>query len=233
MVHRSNSNRLLSTLGEKELQQFQGALESVLLMPEQILFTPDYPIEFVYFPLTGLVSFSARLEDGRQNEIGLAGREGFVCAAAILGAETASVVGKVEIAGTATKMSIGAFRDLMNGNAPFRSVLFQYALEMAGQLKQMVLCGRHHKLTQRLARLLLTVHDRVEGDQLPLTHDALALMLGAHRPAVSTAVLTLQRLGAIHSHHRLMIITDRAGLEAASCECYQALKIRHMPAQVH
>lgn len=227
MVHRSNANRLLSSIGERELKQLMREIEPISLAPDDVLFEPKQPMKYVYFPQAGVVSVSGKLEDGRGNEVGLVGREGFLCGSVVLGAETSIAVSKVEIAGAASRMPIEAFRDALAKGGQFKSVLFQYTLGFGHQLTQLILCSRHHKLTQRLARILLMIHDRVDGDHLNLTQDALASILGAHRPAVTTSILALQRAGLIRSQHGLTI-ADRAGLEAVACECYQAFEIRDL-----
>jgi len=217
-------NRLLANLPAEDLLQLWPQLERIELDQRQILLWPDTPIPAVYFPESGWVSMLAVLADGRSAEVGLVGSEGMVGLPLLLGSDTSAVEAMVQAPGKALRLDADAFLEAVERSTALRTPLLRYALAFQGQVTQTAACNGNHALDQRLARWLLMAHDRAEGDEFPMTQEFLALMLCVHRPGVTVAARLFQQAGLIRYGHGQMEITDRAGLEAAACECYGAVR---------
>jgi CRP-like cAMP-binding protein len=219
-------NHLLASLPPDVLAQLLPKLSHVVLAMRQELCNPDEAIEAAYFPETGMVSLVANLDDGVQAEVGIIGREGMFGVPLLSGTEISFVEAMVQMPGTAWRMSAREFRREVEANAPFRLLLLRYNEALQAQVMQTAACNGRHGLEQRLARWLLMAHDRVGGDELPLTQEFMAMMLGVHRPSITVTAGILQRAGLIrHSNGRVTVL-DRPSLEAASCECYGAVSRR-------
>jgi CRP-like cAMP-binding protein len=217
-------NALLAAVPAEELARFWPKLERVELGLRQILVAPDEPIAAVYFPETGWVSMLALLDDGRSAEVGLVGSEGMVGLPLLLGSDRSSVEAMVQGPGTMLRLGADAFRQALDRSPALKTLLLRYALAFQQQVAQTAACNGHHALDQRLARWLLMAHDRAEDDALPMTQEFLAMMLCVHRPGVTVAARLFQQAGLIRYGHGQITVTDRAGLEAAACECYGAVR---------
>jgi CRP-like cAMP-binding protein len=170
--------------------------------------------------------------DGSIIEMATVGREGCTGVQAILGAKRSSVQLLVQIPGSAAKMSRVAFTQAMQSMPSFRSVMDAYVQAFLEQVMVSVACNGAHSLKQRLARWLLMMRDRSDGDALPITQDLLAEMLGVQRPTITNAARELERAGLIERGRREITILDRQGLTEATCECYQLVRARlafHLP----
>jgi CRP-like cAMP-binding protein len=217
-------NRLLAALPPEVLAALWPRLEPVELPLRRVLHTAGEPITAVYFPETGYASALAYMEDGDAAEVGLVGREGMVGLPVLLGAECDDIEAMVQCPGTALRMGAAAFRDELERTPAFRTLLLRYALVHHGQVARTAACNGRHPIEQRLARWLLMAHDRSEGDEFPMTHEFLSMMLGVRRAGVTVAAGALQRAGLIRYERGRMEIADRAGLEAAACECYGVVR---------
>ena len=217
-------NHLLAALPAGVLAQLLPELRPVTLDLRQVLYAADAPIEAVYFHEVGWTSMLAHLEDGLTAEVGVVGREGMVGLPLVFGVETTFVEAMVQGPGTALRMEAGAFRHALDAHPALRTLLFRYGEFMHAQVTQTAACNGNHGLEQRLARWLLMSHDRVSGDELPMTQEFLAMMLCVHRPSVTVAARILQRANLIRYGGGSITIIDRPGLEAASCECYGTVR---------
>jgi CRP-like cAMP-binding protein len=162
----------------------------------------------------------AYMEDGDAAEVGLIGREGFVGLAVLLGADHDDVEAMVQSPGTALRMDARAFREDLERIPALRTLLLRHVLVHHGQVVRTAACNGRHLTEQRLARWLLMAHDRVEGDEFPMTHEFLSLMLGVRRAGVTVAAGHLQKAGFIRYERGRIEVTDRPGLESVACECY-------------
>jgi CRP-like cAMP-binding protein len=178
----------------------------------------------VLFVETGMVSLLATLEDGEQVEVGIAGSEGLIGLPLVLGDDRSLVEARVQMEGTALRMNAAAFRDEVEESAALRGLLKRYTLAFQAQVTMTAACNARHAIEQRLSRWLLTAHDRAGADEFPITHEFISMMLGVRRPGVSLAAGVLQKAGLIHYVRGRMAVTDRPGLEAASCECYHTAR---------
>jgi CRP-like cAMP-binding protein len=213
-------NRLLRALSPDDLARLWPRLEVVELPFRQVLHAPGQPIEAVYFPETGYASMLAYMEDGDAAEVGLAGHEGMVGLPILLGADHDDIEAMVQVPGTALRMDAKAFREALERIPAFRTLLLRYALVHHGQVARTAACNGRHHIDQRLARCLLMAHDRSEGDDFPMTHEFLSMMLGVRRAGITVAAGTLQKAGFIHYDRGRIEVTDRPGLESVACECY-------------
>ena len=213
-------NRLLAALPPDVFAVLRPRLEPAELVLRDVLHAPGEPIDAIYFPETGYVSMLAYMEDGDAAEVGVAGREGMVGLPVLLGADRDDIEGMVQSAGTALRMDARAFREELDRIPAFRALLLRYALVHFGQVARTAACNGRHHTDQRLARWLLMAHDRAEGDAFPMTHEFLAMMLGVRRSGVTLAAGQLQKAGFIRYERGSIDVTDRPGLESATCECY-------------
>jgi CRP-like cAMP-binding protein len=217
-------NRLLAALPPRDWAGLEPHLEPVELPFDQTIHAADGPVDAVFFVETGMVSLLVTLEGGEQVEAGLAGPEGLVGAPLIYGNSHALTDARVQLEGTALRIGAAAFRAEMERSAGLRALLLRYALAFHAQVTLTAGCNARHAIEQRLARWLLLAHDRAGADEFAMTHEFPSLMLGVRRPGVTVAAGMLQKAGLIHYARGRMAITDRQGLEAASCECYHTVR---------
>jgi CRP-like cAMP-binding protein len=225
-------NRLLLALPSRNLKRIMPELEQICCQRAQILMDADSSLDHVFFPDSGVVSVVAVYADGRVIEMATIGREGCSGVQAILGAKRSSVRLLVQIPGSAAKMSRVAFTLAMRSMPSFKSVMDAYVQAFLEQVMVSVACNGAHNLKQRLARWLLMMRDRSDGDALPITQNLLAEMLGVQRPTITNTARELERAGLIERGRRQVTILDRPGLTEASCECYQLVRARlafHLP----
>jgi CRP-like cAMP-binding protein len=218
--HSPLRNGLLMALPSEDLARLRPMLQPVDLPFDQTLCETGGLVDAVLFPESGMVSLLATLEDGEQVEVGIAGQEGLVGLSLVFGDDRSLVEARVQMEGTALRIGAAAFQAEMDRSAAVRGLLLRYALAFQAQVTLTAACNARHAIEQRLARWLLTAHDRAGADEFAMTHEFLSLMLGVRRPGVTITAGMLQKAGLIHYTRGRMAITDRPGLEAATCECY-------------
>lgn len=217
------SNRLLAALPPEVQANLLPQLEPVTLSVGQILCRSGAPITHVYFPLSGAISLLTPLEDDAAIEVGLVGREGMVGLPLVLGSDSSRSTAICQLPGTALRLDAAALREQLTAGPALRERLGRYTLYRLTQVAQTVACCRRHPVQQRCASWLLLAHDRVDGDQFPLTHRSLGAMLGVRRAGVTEAAGALQRLGTITYSLGQVTVRDRVRLEAAACACYRVV----------
>jgi CRP-like cAMP-binding protein len=217
-------NRLLASLPPDVLAALLPKMRHVTLTLRNTLLAADAEIEHVYFPEAGMISLVAIFADGKQGEVGIIGREGMFGAALLSGVSTNFTEANVQMTGSAFCMSASDLRCEIMSDGPLRATLLRYNEALSGQISQTAACNGNHEIEERLARWLLMAHDRGDSDELALTQEFMAIMLGVHRPSVTVSAGILQRAGFIsYSRGGKVTIIDRAGLEGAACECYSAV----------
>lgn len=179
----------------------------------------EQPIREVYFPIDCILSVVTEMKDGQQIEVGTIGCEGTSAIPLIMGASPTANECYCQVPGASMRMPAAEFRHLMT-DEKFRGLLDRYLQAYVNLLGQLTACNRSHTVDERCARWLLLSHDRVGRDDIILTHEYLAMMLGSRRSGVSNALATLQRAGYIRYARGRITIIDRRGLERATCECY-------------
>ena len=225
-------NRLLLALPSRNLKRLMPELEHIRCPRALVLMKADSPLDYVYFPDSGVVSVLAVYADGNIIEMATIGREGCTGVQAALGAKQCSVQLLIQIPGSAAKMSRAAFTQAMHSMPALRGLMHAYTQAFLEQVMVSVACNGAHSLKERLARWLLMMRDRSDDDTLPITQDLLAEMLGVQRPTITNAARELELAGLIERGRRQVTILDRKGLTAASCECYQLVRTRlafHLP----
>ena len=225
-------NRLLVALPSSDLKRVMAELEHIRCQRGQVLMDADSSLDHVFFPDSGVISVVAVYANGSVIEMATIGREGCTAIQAFFGAKTSSVRLLVQIPGTAAKMSRAAFARAMESMPSFRNLMSAYIHAFLEQVLVSVACNGAHSLKERLARWLLMMRDRSDGDALPITQNLLAEMLGVQRPTITNAARELERTGLIARGRRQVTILDRQGLTKASCECYRLVRTRlafHLP----
>jgi CRP-like cAMP-binding protein len=217
-------NHLLTALPSEERNRLAAHLQPVALERDQALWNLGEPIEFIYFPEAGVCSCIAPLSDGTGVEVGVIGREGAVGLSAAFGHHTPAAIAKVQIAGSGLRIQTSLLRIQIERNAGLRSVLMRYSQILYDQACWIAVCNRRHSVAQRLARWLLMIHDRIESDDLALTHGYLSAMLGVRRASVTEAAGNFQSAGLIWYSQGQITLLNRSGLESRSCECYLAVR---------
>src|ERR1700734_3209538 len=217
-------NAILVALGEESVAQVLRRGAFVQLALRQQVYESEQPIHEVYFPLDCVLSVVARMRDGSQIEIGTIGREGMSAFPLLMGASATANVCYCQVRGSAIKIPANVFHNLMSTDVAFRQVLDRYLQAYINMLGQLAACNRLHSVYERCARWLLMTRDRVDTDQLPLTQEFLAMMLGTGRSGVAIAAATFQKAGFIKYAHGTITILDRPGLENAACECYEVAR---------
>lgn len=218
-------NKILAALPAKDYARLVPHLELVSLPLGQVLHKSEDRIKYVYFPNSGVVSFVAHMKEGASIEVGLAGNEGMVGLPILFGDDVSQNEAVVQIADGAMRMKASALIEELKHDGELEPLLMRYALSLMKQVSQTAACNRNHHIAQRLARWLLTCHDRVNGDELKLTQEFIAEMLGTRRSGVSEAATMLQEGGLIRYSRGQIKILDRPGLEKFACECYATVKV--------
>jgi CRP-like cAMP-binding protein len=219
-----SKNNILASLPAEDFQRLSPHLEPVELRLGQVLYEAGGKIDYVYFPLNSMVSLVSQLSDGSSIEIGVAGYEGVVGIYAVLGVDRTPHEGMVQIPGDALRVKTSVVVDEFKRGGALHDLLLRYLQMLLLQTSQIAACNRLHTIGERLARWLLMSHDRCVCDELPFTHDFLAIMLGIRRAGVTEAAIILQTEEFIRYRRGQITILDRAGLEDFSCECYRIVK---------
>ncbi len=217
-------NHLLAALPEADWQRWQPQLEWVPLPLGQVLYESGCTMSHVYFPTDAIVSLLYVMADGASAEIAVVGNEGVVGISLFMGGGSTPSRAVVQSAGQGWRLRASAIRDDFNDSAPVMHLLLRYTQALITQMAQTAVCNRHHMLDQQLCRWLLLSLDRLGGDELRMTQELIANMLGVRREGVTEAALKLQRDGLIRYSRGHITVLDRAGLEARTCECYEVVK---------
>jgi len=227
-VSELTTNQVLARLPQDARDAIAQRLRREALAPWQLLRDENEPIRRIHFPIDAVISIVSLMEDGSIAESYTAGRDGMEGWEIVQGDERQIFRSMCQIPGESCSMDANDFRELAQRNPEIRRVVGQYAHCVMALAGRSGACNLIHQLVERCARWLLISHDRVGKDTFELTHEILATMLGVHRPAVSIAAGTLQKAGLIRYARGRITITDRAGLEEASCECYGIVADEYM-----
>ena len=217
-------NRILASLPHDEFDRIQSLLRIECHPSGKILYDSGEDISNVYFINTGMVSLVSMTDEGDSIEVGVIGHEGMLGITAILGFHRMPQKAIVQLPLSASKMSLKALASELSLRGKLQSLLLRQMYLLHFQVARSVLCNRFHHIESRLCRWLLMSRERVISDQLPLTQEFIATMLGVARPMVSLTARTLQTAGLIDYKSGLITILDIKGLEASSCDCYQIVR---------
>jgi CRP-like cAMP-binding protein len=214
------ANRLLRHLPPLEWARLSHHLQPTLLYQGQIIHEIDQVVQRVYFINGGLVSLTLAAEDGAEVEVGIVGREGVVGTSALLGAGHAVTRATVQIPGKAMAIPADALRDSFKRGGQFQELMLRYMNALLSQTGQTALCNRLHSVEERLCRWLLVARDRLGNDELEITQEFIAQMLGVRRSGVTIAAGTLRQSGLIDYTRGCIHIKDAQTMESCACACY-------------
>jgi len=220
----SKQNHLLAALPETDLKRWLPNLEFVEMSLGEVLYEPGNTLSHVYFPTTAIVSLLYVMENGASAEIAVAGNEGIIGISLFMGGESTPSRAVVQSAGCAFRMRARRLKEEFNHAGPVLHLLLRYTQALITQMAQTAVCNRHHTLHQQLCRWLLLSLDRLQGDELVMTQELIANMLGVRREGVTECALKLQQAGIIRYVRGRITVLDRAGLEKCTCECYAVVK---------
>jgi len=220
-------NQLLAALPSEALARWRHQLQPVELHLGQVLCESGRPLSHVYFPCTAIVSLLYVTENGQSAEIAVVGNEGVIGIALFMGGETTLNRAVVQSAGVGYRLRSQAIKSEFNASAPVMHLLLRYTQALITQMAQTAVCNRHHSVDQQLCRWLLMSLDRLQGEDLVMTQELIANMLGVRREGVTQAALKLQHAGLISYARGHVKVLDRPGLQRRSCECYTAVKTEY------
>ncbi|TFW05799.1 Crp/Fnr family transcriptional regulator [Oxalobacteraceae bacterium OM1] len=226
MLEKPVKNRLLGLLSPQEWERLAPLLEPVNNDFRDVLQESGATVDYLHFPCDAAFSVLTFMRDGTAVEVATIGNEGFVGLELLVGAPAAVDTTICQVAGASLRMRAADFREAIAGDTPLRRILLQFLHAYLGQLSQSVACNRLHTIEERFSRWVLMTHDRVKSDRFYLTQEFLADMLGVHRPSVSLVAAAFQQAGMIRYSRGNLTILDRAALEHACCECYEAARVR-------
>ena len=217
-------NRLLAALARIDPRRWLAQLELVELQSGQVLYGPDSLLRHVYFPTTAVVSLMYLMNGTALSEVAIIGNEGMVGIAFFMGGEAAAGHAMVHSAGLGFRLPAQAMKDQLHRGGPALHLLLRYAHTRMTQVSQATVCARHHLLDQRLCSWLLQNFDRLPSNELMMTHEKIAKMLGTRREGVTEKAKQLQEAGSIRYFRGHIEVLDRTGLEMRACECYAMVR---------
>ena len=222
-------NALLAALPHDDVRRLVHDFELVTdVEVRHPVYTAGETADYAWFPLSSVFSLLTEMEDGRSFEVATVGKEGFVGLPMFLqGRYTSAHSAFCQVPGDALRIPVERFNTHVNSTSALHTTLHRYTLALLTQIGQSSACNRLHSLLQRCTRWVLMTHDRVGRDEFQLTQEFLAQMLGVRRAGVNEAARELQERGLIAYNRGELTVTDRAGLEAAACECYRIIREEH------
>ncbi|OGB34209.1 MAG: Crp/Fnr family transcriptional regulator [Burkholderiales bacterium RIFCSPLOWO2_02_FULL_66_35] len=222
-----STNQLLASLPAPEWQRIGPLLEPVDLPLGLVLYESGSKMSHVYFPINAIVSLLYVMENGASAEIAVVGNEGLVGIALFMGGETTPSRAVVQSAGQGYRLRAADIKEEFNRSGPVLHLLLRYTQALITQMAQTAVCNRHHSLDQQLCRWLLLSLDRLSGNELVMTQELIANMLGVRREGVTEAALKLQKMGLIRYARGHITVIDRDALEERVCECYRVVKTEY------
>lgn len=222
--HHPVENRLLAMLPSEEYERLQPHLENILFTLSQVIYESGGQQRYIYFPTTSIISLLYLMENGSSAEIGVVGNEGVVGIALFMGGDTMPNRAVVQSAGAGVRMKAAVLQEEFARAGTFQRLLLRYTQALITQMAQTAVCNRLHTVDQQLCRWLLLSRDRLQTDELVMTQELIANMLGVRREGVALAAHRLQEHGLIIYVRGRIRILDRHRLEEQVCECYRVVK---------
>jgi CRP-like cAMP-binding protein len=217
-------NHLLASLPSEEWSRCSPMLEVVPMPLGQVLYEAGVALNYVYFPITSIVSLLYVMENGASAEIAVVGNEGIVGVSLFMGGESTPSRAVVQSAGLGCRLDAQVMKAEFNKAGPVLHLLLRYTQALITQMAQTAVCNRHHSLDQQLCRWLLLSLDRLDSDELVMTQELIANMLGVRREGVTEGALKLQKANLIRYSRGHIAVLNREGLEKRTCECYAVVK---------
>ena len=222
--YQQQQNRLLAVLPAADFQRLAADLELTPAPFGQILYESGSRLPYVYFPTTSIVSLLYVMENGSSAEIAVVGNDGIIGLALFMGGETMPNQAVIQSAGHAYRLDGNCLKRELRRVGALHYLLLRYTQALLTQMSQTAVCNRHHSLDQQLCRWLLLRLDRLSSNQLKITQESIANMLGVRREGVTEAAGNLQKAGLIRYRRGHIAVLDRPGLETRVCECYRVVK---------
>jgi CRP-like cAMP-binding protein len=222
--YNTSQNHLLAALPSAEFEFLAPNLELVDLPLGEMIYEPGVQLQYAYFPTTSIVSLHYVMESGSSAESAGVGNEGMVGISLFMGGDTTSSSAVVQIAGEAYRLERRILKQEFDRGGLLQKLLLRYTQALMTQMSQTAACNRHHSVEQQLCRWLLLTSDRMPTNDLVITQEWVAGMLGVRREGVTEAAGNLQRAGLINYRRGHISVLDRAGLEKRVCECYAVVK---------
>jgi CRP-like cAMP-binding protein len=219
-----HQNHLLDALPGGDFERIAAHLEVIPMALGEVLYEPGAKLRHVYFPTTSIVSLLYVMEDGASAEIAVVGNEGMLGISLFMGGETTPSHAVVQSAGHGVRLKAQLLKDEFARFGPMMHLLLRYTQALITQMAQTAVCNRHHSVDQQLCRWLLLSLDRLATNELSMTQELIANMLGVRREGVTEAAGKLQEAGLINYRRGRITVLDRERLEARSCECYRVVK---------
>lgn len=219
-----SQNRILNALPQNIFAAVERQLRPVDLVFAAVVAETDQPVDRVYFPHTGVISLVVEMKVGEMIETAMVGRDGVVNGTSALIGKVSLHRGIVQVAGSASVISSDALRSLADEFEPLRAMMIRHEQVLFAQAQQSAGCNASHTVEARMCRWLLRIRDLTGSDQMPLTQEFLAQMLGVRRTSVSLVAGTLQKAGFIKYSRGNIRLLDIEQLEAGACECYETVK---------
>ena len=223
-MERQQNNLLLAALPPDESQRWLPLMEAVDLPLGAVLYEPGITLSHVYFPTTAIVSLLYVMENGGSAEIAVVGNEGIVGVSLFMGGESTPSRAVVQSAGMGFRLKAQVMKNEFYRAGPVLHLLLRYTQALITQMSQTAVCNRHHTLDQQLCRWLLLSLDRLQSNELVMTQELIANMLGVRREGVTEAAGHLQKAGLIQYSRGHITVLDRPKLEKRVCECYSVVK---------
>jgi CRP-like cAMP-binding protein len=223
-AHHPEQNHILAALPPAERERLFPHLQLVPMPLGKVLYESGQLLRHVYFPTDCIVSLLYVMEDGSSAEISVIGNEGVLGVALFMGGETTPSRSIVQSAGSAYRLTGQRLKEEFNRHGQMLHLLLRYTQALLTQMAQTAVCNRHHELEQQLCRWLLLSLDRLSSNQLTMTQELIANMLGVRREGVTEAAGKLQKLGVIEYSRGHITVLDRSKLEELCCECYAVVK---------
>ena len=222
--HNPQQNHLIAALPKSDMERLHLHLELVEMPLGDVIYESGTQLRHVYFPTTSIVSLLYVMEDGASAEIAVVGNEGIIGIALFMGGESTPSRAIVQSAGFAYRLEAPLLKKEFNRAGHVMHLLLRYTQALITQMSQTAVCNRHHSVDQQLCRWLLLSLDRLSSNELTMTQELIANMLGVRREGVTAAAGKLQSAGLIDYSRGRITVLDRLGLEARSCECYAVVK---------
>jgi CRP-like cAMP-binding protein len=222
--HSPHQNHLLDALPKSDYERIASHLELVSMKLGDVLYEPGVQLRYVYFPTTSIVSLLYVMENGASAEIAIVGNEGILGISLFMGGDTTPSRAVVQGAGHAFRLRAELLKSEFGRFGPTMQLLLRYTQALITQMSQTAVCNRHHSVDQQLCRWLLLSLDRLQSNELSMTQELIANMLGVRREGVTEAAGKLQDAQLIRYRRGRITVLDRPGVEARSCECYQVVK---------
>ena len=222
--HSPNQNHLLAALPQEEFERLSPHLELVAMPLGEFLYEPGTQLQHAYFPTTAIVSLHYVMESGASAEIAGVGNEGVLGISLFMGGDTTPSSAVVQTGGHGYRLKARVMMEEFDRGGPLMRLMLRYTQALITQMSQTAVCNRHHSMEQQMSRWLLLTLDRLPAQELIMTQELIASMLGVRREGITETAGELQRAGLISYRRGHITVLNRAGLESRACECYDVVK---------